>query len=257
MRYWLISAVLTLACSQAPTQAEDAFAAPDAHGWGRAGGFDYLERVSGGARANDRLPMVVLIHGLGDEPREDWLDLVPSDVPARVIMPRGPAAYARGYSWFPFQIGEHRSDSLAKHLGPRAQQLSAAIQILSARRPTRGLPIVAGFSQGGMLSFAMAARYPERFSLALPISGGLPDALWPKRAAAGAARLPIRALHGVRDSIVPIAPSRELVQRLRGLGYDAELREFPELGHEIDTQVRQAVIQILTAAVRSKDAAQR
>jgi predicted esterase len=102
-----------------------------------------------------------------------------------------------------------------------------------------------------MLSFALATRYPERFALVLPISGGLPDALWPARAAAGAARLPIRALHGARDTIVPIEPTRELTQRLRQLGYDATLHEFPELGHSIAPEVRQQVIQELSAALRS------
>src|SRR4051812_29496342 len=70
--------------------ADDTFAPPDDQGWGRAAGFDYLEAVRGGARAAERLPMVVLIHGLGDAPRADWLDLVPQEVGARVIMPRAP-----------------------------------------------------------------------------------------------------------------------------------------------------------------------
>jgi phospholipase/carboxylesterase len=244
---------LALMLSARPDQvaADETFKPPDAQGWGRAGGLDYLESIRGGARPEERLPMVVLIHGLGDEPRADWLDLVPQNVRARVIMPRGPLAYQRGYSWFPFQVGEHRSDTLAKTLGPRAQQLAAALQVLLTRRPTRGLPIVSGFSQGGMLSFALATRYPERYAFVLPISGGLPDALWPARAPAGAARLPIRALHGARDSIVPIEPTRELVERLRSLGYDATLREFPELGHSIAPEVRDRVIQELAAAVRS------
>jgi phospholipase/carboxylesterase len=231
--------------------ADETFVAPDAQGWGRVAEFHYLESVRGGARADERLPMVVLIHGLGDEPRRDWLDLVPRAARARVIMPRGPTPYHGGFSWFPFEIGDHRSDGLAKTLGPRAEQLAAALKLLQARRPTRGRPIVAGFSQGGMLSFAMATRYPERFELVVPISGGLPDALWPVRAAPGAARLPIRALHGARDTIVPIEPARELTQRLRKLGYDATLREFPELGHSIAPEVRQQVIQELSAAVRS------
>ncbi|HKP62304.1 MAG TPA: dienelactone hydrolase family protein [Polyangiales bacterium] len=243
---------LSLALRGEQVAADDKFAPPDARGWGRVAEFDYLESVRSGARPDERLPMVVLIHGLGDEPRADWLDLVPQDVRARVIMPRGPMPYHRGYSWFPFEIGEHRSASLAKTLGPRAQQLSAALQQLQARRPTRGLPIVCGFSQGGMLSFAMATRYPERFALALPISGGLPDALWPTRAPAGAARLPIRAVHGARDTIVPIEPTRELTARLRELGYDASLRELPELGHAISPEVRQQVISELSAAIRGR-----
>src|SRR5688500_3007749 len=52
-----------------PAEAEaPPFQAPDAAGWGRAAGLRYLERCLGGARPDDALPLVIMIHGLGDRP---------------------------------------------------------------------------------------------------------------------------------------------------------------------------------------------
>ncbi len=227
-----------------------AFRAPDAKGWGRAGGLDYLEAVRGGAKASDRLPMVVLIHGLGDSPRADWLDLVPDELRARVVMPRAPEPWGSGFGWFPFRVGDHRVAGLAKRLDGRITQLAAAIQTLAARRPTLGKPIVGGFSQGGMLSFGLAVRHPDRYAFVLPISGLLPEALWPARVPEGGKQLPIRALHGAVDDVVPIQPARELVSHLKKLGFQASLSEFPDLGHSIDAELRARVISDLSAAVR-------
>jgi phospholipase/carboxylesterase len=104
-------------------------------------------------------------------------------------------------------------------------------------RPTRGLPIVAGFSQGGMLSYALALRAPDRLRLAIPIAGELPDPLWPAQPASGK-RLPIRALHGTADVVIEIDGARKLVERMKSLSYDATLREFPGATHTITPEMQ-------------------
>ena len=260
MSRWLAFAALGLlalgvSAGDGPARADESFAPPDARGWGRAGGLEYLELVRG-ADPDERLPMLVLIHGLGDEPHEQWLELVDAKLRVRVILPRAPEPYGSGYAWFPFRIGQHGSARIGQQLEPRAQQLAAALKMLQARRPTRGMPVIAGFSQGGMLSFALAVGYPERFSLVVPISGLLPDALWPKHKATGAAaKLPIRSVHGANDRVVPIEPARALVKHLRSLGYDASLREYAGLDHSIAGELRSQVVRELAAAVRKQASA--
>jgi phospholipase/carboxylesterase len=228
---------------------DDTFTPPDASGWGRVAGLRYLEAVHGGAAASEQLPLVMLIHGLGDEPRADWLDLVPRDLRARIVMPRAPTPVDRGFSWFPYHAGSNRSEALVKHIAARAEQLANALATLRTQRPSLGLPIVAGFSQGGMLSFALAARHPEKLSLAIAISGTLPAALWPDRPAD--ARIPlIRAFHGSADSTVPIAQTRRLVEQLRKLGYDIVLREYPQVGHKLTQDMRAAVSKLIADSLR-------
>jgi phospholipase/carboxylesterase len=253
----LICMAAHTALAQVPLQAQDSapgiepkFRAPDATGWGDVAGLRYLEAVHGGAAANEALPMVILIHGLGDEPRADWLDLVPRDLRVRIIMPQAPTALARGYSWFPYRAGGKQPAALAQQIRARADQLAEAIATLHDERPTIGLPIVVGFSQGGMLSFALGVHHPDRVALAIPISGLLPEPAWPRQRAN--ARTPlIRALHGTIDATVPIAQARRLVERLRQLGYDATLKEFPRVGHALTEDMRATVSQLIADGVRS------
>jgi phospholipase/carboxylesterase len=221
---------------------------PGPDGYGRAGALRYLEVVVGGAAPSQTLPMVVVIHGLGDRPGPHWLDLVQLRGPARVIMPEGPTPYLDGFSWFPFRARGADPKELAAGIGRAAELLSTALAFLERGRPTRGRPIVTGFSQGGMLSFALALRHAERVAFALPISGALPEPLWPRdRATAGAP--PIVALHGTDDDLVPFAPTRQLVAHLGTRGYDATLLPYEGVGHQISDAMRQRVSEELRRAL--------
>jgi len=214
---------------------------PDASGFGRVGELIYLEEILGDAEPTDTLPMLVLLHGRGDEPSLGWLPLAPS-TPVRVIMPQAPLPFGDGYSWFQIRALEAkgpRGDELGRQLAERADQLAAAIEILRAERPTRGRPIAAGFSQGGMLSYTLAVRHPETFRALMPIAGLLPQALWPKSLPAAAP--PLLALHGTLDQLVPVDDAREAVRHLAQIGYRAELREFEGVGHSITGPMLEAL----------------
>lgn len=106
--------------------------------------------------------------------------------------------------------------------------VAATIRHVRATRPSRGKTIVTGFSQGGMLSFALAVRYPELVDAAIPISGFLPMPLLPR---AGARVATIRAMHGDADDLVPLARDEESIRALRALGADVALRTYPGVRH--------------------------
>ena len=207
------------------------FVAPDADGWGTAGELRYLEVVKGGGRADQALPLVVMIHGLGDRPRDVWISETP--MPMRVVMPQAPLPHGGGFSWFAYRAGDNDPAALAAGIARAAGQLAVALELLVQHRPTRGKPIVGGFSQGGMLSYALAVLHPTTLRAAYPVSGMLPRPLWPAAGPEPGQGVPIRAMHGDADRIVPIAPARALVSHLTAKGYDAQLQEFRGVGHRI------------------------
>jgi phospholipase/carboxylesterase len=232
--------------------AREPFTAPDDRGWGRAAGYEYLERTLGGGDPAAPMPMLILIHGLGDRPSHDWFagaDAI--DTPLRLIMPQAPTPHGDGgFAWFPFRARGNDPDALARGISAASDRLARAIAVLAARRPTRGAPIVAGFSQGGMLSYALALRHPEIVSFSHPISGLLPKPLWPASKPAGTRYPPIAAMHGDADALVPIAGDRELSAHLRALGYDAQLREFPGVAHTITPAMNAHSVELLNATAR-------
>jgi phospholipase/carboxylesterase len=230
---------------------DEAFAAPDASGWGRAAGLKYLERTLGGGDPTSPMPMLILIHGLGDRPSRDWFTGADAiDTPLRLIMPQAPTPKYEGFAWFPFRVGDNEPDALARGIATAADRLARAITSLQAERPTLGQPIVAGFSQGGMLSYALALRHPQLVALSHPISGMLPEPLWPEGKPAHESFPRIAAMHGDADAIVPIDAARRLTAHLRKLGHDAELREFAGVAHTIDAAMTAHSVALLNAAAR-------
>jgi phospholipase/carboxylesterase len=195
---------------------------------------------------------VILIHGLGDRPRPDWLASANgTDAPLRLIMPQAPTPYHNGFAWFPYRVGDNEPEALGRGIAAAEAQLARAIAVLSERRPTRGRAVVMGFSQGGMLSFALALRHPELVALSLPMSGFLPEPLWPADKPKGKRFPRIAAVHGDADEIVPIEPARRLVAELERLGYPASLREYPGVGHSVTPAMESYAVELLTAYART------
>ena len=201
-----------------------------------AAGLHYLEVVPVGPDLDEPLPMVVFIHGLGDRPRPEWIE--PSAPPARYILPRAPRPYGEGYSWFPYRVGEHDPE-LDIHIEAATEQLAQMLKVAVQRHPTEGLPVVSGFSQGGILTYGLALRHPELVSAAHPVSGFYPKALWPKHIRAKDENPPIRAAHGTADNIIPYKPTQTMVAVLKKRGFDIALRGFPEVGHQVSSGMRE------------------
>ena len=214
---------------------------------GEAGGVDYILRYTGGATAADELPMIVAIHGLGDRPsRFGLLHGFPGT--ARVVLPRGILDHHNGFSWFDIRVrGERDSKKIADGMGEAITKLSAMLAIITKRYPTRGTPVVTGFSQGGMLSFALAVQRPGQVALALPVAGWLPAELWPDKAPPGSP--PIVALHGDNDAILKIDPTRDVVANLRRRGFDVQLMEYPGVAHNVSGAMRRELYRRLAEAI--------
>lgn len=72
-----------------------------------------------------------------------------------------------------------------------------------------------GYSMGGAGTWFLAGRHPERFTAAIPIAGRPP--------AAAQVKIPVFAIHGRQDEVVPLGPTEALIGRMKAAGGDAEL----------------------------------
>jgi len=209
---------------------------------GQAGSLQYLEVVPAGLDPRAPLPMIVFIHGLGDRPRTAFIDGV--DLPARFILPQAPERSGRGYSWFPYRVGEQHPEFSAG-IVKAAALLVDMLDELRENRQTLGLPIVTGFSQGGILSFAIAVHHPSAVFAVHPISGMLPPELWPEAPAAGAPTPPIRAVHGDADTVVPFASAVQTVETLGTRGFDVSMQAFAGVPHTQSEPMRRYMMGVL------------
>ncbi|MCB9599135.1 MAG: hypothetical protein H6720_02065 [Sandaracinus sp.] len=179
------------------------------------------EVVLGRASLDDELPMVVYLHGRGSRPELPRGDHE-NTTPVRMLFPWAPDRLGDGYSWFPVSITEGFDPKvLGYYIEQRADQLAHVLKRMMYVRPTEGRALVAGFSQGGMLTFGLALHHPDLFDGAYPIAGWFPIHLVDQVVDPSRRYPEIRALHGDRDPVVPSRQTRALVERLASLGLDA------------------------------------
>jgi phospholipase/carboxylesterase len=213
-----------------------------------AAGLRFLERVTGGANANDPLPLIVGIHGRGGRPEHFGRALSMVTIRARVILPYAPTPAGDGFSWLPDWTNDA---DFARDIRPVADRIAAMITDLVAKRRTVGKPVVTGFSQGGMISFAIAVTHPEVVGAVFPISGFLAPPLFPSVWPPGAPKIPVYAFHGTADAMVPIEGARFTVRRLKELGLDARLTEYPGVGHRVVPEMQRDVVAAIEEALQS------
>lgn len=202
----------------------------------------FVERVLN-AEPDAKLPLVIAVHGLGASP-ESILELYDGlGVPVRLVAPRAPDAWQVGHSWYPIDQPE-RAPQVVRQ---RAQLLVSLMSFVRKQRPTVGLPIVTGFSQGGVLSFALAAYHPQRIAAALPLAGMLSPSLTGFRKAPPGFR--VTALHGKIDGRIRFAQAEQTVARLREVGTEATLTGFEGIDHEVSPEMRARYHEALRAEI--------
>ena len=201
----------------------------------------FLEFTTGQEKAA-KLPVIIAIHGLGDRPENFARLYRNAPIAARWIIPRAPSAYGRGYSWFPVAIPLRRDDpGLITGVETAAKKVAALIHWLKQGRNFHGKPIVTGFSQGGMISFMLAARHGDLIEGAVPIAGALPTQITPQ----GQPKLQVVALHGIDDKVIDYFSALKTVKTFRNAGIPISMHPFPGVGHHISLEMRQLMFQAL------------
>lgn len=222
----------------------------------QAGPLHYHEVVLGGATADEALPMIVAIHGLGDTPQNFAGLFATFPEKARLILPRAiDPTEGGGFSWFPIRARNPDVDALSEGIQASADKVAQAIEMLEKDKPTLGKPIVTGFSQGGMLTFTLAVHHPERVGAAVAVGGWLPPPLWPQSKPEDTEVPALWALHGTDDNAVAFEPTSEAVQHLSKLGYEVKLQPYEGVRHVITPEIQRDLYDRLTDAVREQRAA--
>lgn len=202
-------------------------------------GVELIELFPNGA--DEASPLVVAVHGMGDKP-DNWIEpwrTFPGK--AQIALPRAFTRYGEGWSWFDLRDGMTDAE-LGEAVGAAEEKLWKGIASLAGPRRV----LVTGFSQGGILSFAMAARHEGKVAKAFPVSGSCPGPLLPKNKAKTA---PLVAFHGTADPVLAFKWGEGAVNAFKEQGNDAVLRAYPGVPHAITAEMRADLYREITTAL--------
>lgn len=186
-----------------------------------------------------RAPAIVVLHGLGTNER-NLFDLGHAVAPDwHVVALRAPIELGPDrYAWYPVQFtpGGTVHDAAAAESSRR--------RIIASLRALRAEPTVEperitllGFSQGAMLSEAVALTEPGLVSRVVLIGGRTLPELRPTEATK---RPAVLLIHGTRDDRVPYEHALATERVLRAAGYDVSLRSF-DAGHQVTPEMTETI----------------
>lgn len=180
-----------------------------------------------------------MFHGYGSN-EEDLFSFAP-ELPAElcVISVRAPYPLEPfGYAWyainFDAQQGKWSDDEQARE--SRDKIVRFIDEACTAYGLDQDRVSLLGFSQGTILSYAVALSYPEKIKNVIALSGYINESiLVDNYKDKDHGRLKIYASHGQVDQVIPPEWAQRAPDVLQGLGIEHVYEEFP-VGHGVSPQ---------------------
>lgn len=165
-----------------------------------------------------KFPLIVVLHGAPGR-ADAASSLITEDMktafPAFILVP----VLSKTSIWVDTQQSGKSYEALYDLYG-LIRDLSSTMQIDSGR------VYVIGCSDGGTAVFGGAYLFPDLFAAGIAISG-----TWQPQFAPKMTRMPLWAINGAADDVIPPGGSRDTIAAIRQLGGKAHYTEVPDMGH--------------------------
>ena len=187
----------------------------------------------------DKNPLLLLLHGYGSN--EEDLFSFATELPDEyfVISARAPFDMMYGsYAWYAinFDADSTKFSDIGQARASR-DIIATFIDELIATYPIDADNVtLIGFSQGCILSYAVALSYPEKVQRVVAMSGYLNNEIAVDDFAENDFNnLKIFASHGTVDQVIPVEWARKSIPVLEDLGIPVVYKEYP-VGHGVAPQ---------------------
>lgn len=136
------------------------------------------------------------------------------DFPFVVVMPQAQKLEKDAIeTWYP---GHPEGDRALAMLDAAMKEFNGDPQRIS----------LTGYSMGGFGTWKMADAFPKKWAAIVPICGG-GETAW----AANIKDIPCWCFHGDKDSMLPVARSRSMIEALKAAGAKPKYDEYPGVDH--------------------------
>jgi len=187
----------------------------------------------------DKNPLLLLLHGYGSN--EQDLFSFATELPDEyyIISARAPYSMQYGsYAWYAINFDADQNKFSDNDQAIISRDIVAGfIDELVSNYPIDANNVtLIGFSQGTILSYAVALSYPEKVQRVVAMSGYInPEILEKNYLKNSFSNLQLFASHGTADQVIPVEWGRKAKPFLENLGINVTYKEYP-IGHGVSPQ---------------------
>lgn len=187
----------------------------------------------------DKNPLLLLLHGYGSN--EEDLFSFATELPEEYYVVSARAPYELGYgsyAWYAINFDADENKFSDINQAKQSRDLIAIFidELIENYSIDATNITLIGFSQGSILSYAVALSYPEKIQRVVAMSGYLNIEMaklgYEKN---DFSNLKIFSSHGTVDQVVTVEWARKAAPVLHQLGIDVVYKEYP-IGHGISPQ---------------------
>ncbi len=185
------------------------------------------------SKGTEKYPLVLFLHGAGERGEDNTKQLIHgtkefakpenrSKYPAFVLAPQCPD----GKRWVEVDWTLDAHTQLPEDSDTVKLLLQLISRLQQEYRIDQQRQYVTGLSMGGYGAWDLITRHPDLWAAAAPVCAGGDEAT-----AAKAAKIPVWAFHGDKDTVVKPQRSRNMIAALKKAGGEPRYTEYPGVAH--------------------------
>jgi len=197
-----------------------------------------LEYISRPSTLKENAPLLLLFHGYGSD--ENDLFSFASELPEEFLIISAKAPYPMqpfGNAWYAINFDAEKGKWSDNNQAKQSRDLIANFidEILAKYNADSNNVTLLGFSQGAILSYAVAFTYPEKVKNVIALSGYINPDLFKLKDPKTYKNLNFYCSHGSVDQVIPVDWARQTKPFMEQLGVNYKYSEFP-VGHGVAPQ---------------------
>ncbi|MFK7749655.1 MAG: alpha/beta hydrolase [Kordia sp.] len=187
--------------------------------------------------ATENAPVIILLHGYGSN--EEDLFSFAAELPEHLFVvsaraPRDLQPY--GYSWYDIHYTATEKISDDEQAIESRDIVANFIDEVVENYPVNAENVtLLGFSQGTILSYAVAFTHPEKIKNVIALSGYLNHGIFDVSDDKKYDHLNFYCSHGSQDQVIPVAAAREIAPFMKEHNLNHVYEEYP-VGHGVAPQ---------------------
>ncbi len=184
-------------------------------------------------------PLLIMLHGYGSNEHDlfSFANELPDEL--LIVSAKAPLTLmANSYAWYTIHLDniEGKFSDIPEAIEARDTVAHFIDEVKATYKVDTRNTFLLGFSQGTILSYAVALNYPEKVQHVIALSGYINDELSPKTFDASHYKnLDFFISHGKVDQVLPLEWAQNAPPFLNNLGIKNSYNEYP-VGHGVAPQ---------------------